>query len=62
MFSISYYKIRLVSLEINKKHGRGYEKKKETGGKGGVGGRKQRGRRKRTGEREMGRTEERLYE
>lgn len=40
MFSISYYKIRLVSLEINKKHGRGYEKKKETGGKGGGRGEK----------------------
>lgn len=27
MFSLSCYKIRLVSLEINQKHGRGYKKK-----------------------------------
>lgn len=57
MFSISCDKIRLVSLEINQKHGRDYEKKRDRKNEGG-GGRKQSGRRKRPGEKEMGRAEE----
>lgn len=48
IFSIMWYTIRLVDLEINQKHRRGYKKKqRETGRKScGGGGRKWKGRRR----------------